>query len=427
MNALHNLILAAIDAHRLPGLDLGPGLLAPHYGGYSLANLPASVCQWLGAPQSFSSGPLAGGMLAALPGPYKRVVMIVMDGVGYSLFKDSLQDGPWSPFLGEAVFTPLTSIAPSTTAAALTTLWTGAAPGEHGTVGYELFLKEYGLIANMIQHAPATFTGAAGSLSHSGFDPLRFLPVKALGTHLRARDVQAVAFQPAGLINSGLSRMLLQDAEVIPYRSISDLEVTLREVLRARRNRRGYYYVYWSDVDTLAHRYGPEDERVRLELAAFSAQMARMTRALQAESRGDTLLILTADHGLAATPPDRHLELRHHPRLNEMLVMSPSGEVRLPFLFLREGQRAAAEQYIQKNWPARFKIMSAGQAAESGLFGPGSLHPRLKERLGDLILIPQGDHGRNYLYFQEKDNLLLGRHGGFSREEMLVPFFALTI
>ncbi len=52
-------ILPLLEEHRLPGLDAGARVIYPHYQGYSLANLPSSVCGWLGAP-AFRSAPAGG-------------------------------------------------------------------------------------------------------------------------------------------------------------------------------------------------------------------------------------------------------------------------------------------------------------------------------------------------------------------------------
>jgi len=52
----------------------------------------------------------------------------------------------WKRLEQQGLLAPLTSIVPSTTAAALTSLWTGRSAAEHGIAGYELWLKEYGIV-----------------------------------------------------------------------------------------------------------------------------------------------------------------------------------------------------------------------------------------------------------------------------------------
>jgi hypothetical protein len=48
----------------------------------------------------------------------------------------------------------------------------------------------------------------------------------------------------------------------------------------------------------------------------------------------------------------------------------------------------------------------------------------LFDRLGDVIALARGD---SYLWWANKDNPLIGRHGGLSPEEMLVPLLAVRL
>ena len=64
------------------------------------------------------------------------------------------------------------------------------------------------------------------------------------------------------------------------------------------------------------------------------------------------------------------------------------------------------------------------QALKAGLFGPGSEHPGLHDRIGDLILVARNNH---YLWWDSKEDFMLGRHGGLHAEEMLVPFLGVRL
>jgi hypothetical protein len=105
-------------------------------------------------------------------------------------------------------------------------------------------------------------------------------------------------------------------------------------------------------------------------------------------------------------------------------VILPTGENRLPYLFLKTGHAEAVRDYVEGTWPGQFHLISSKSVIESGLFGPGEVYAPVYERAGDLVVFPQGDA---YWWFANRDNPLIGRHGGLSRDEMLVPFFALEI
>jgi predicted AlkP superfamily pyrophosphatase or phosphodiesterase len=199
----------------------------------------------------------------------------------------------------------------------------------------------------------------------------------------------------------------------------------LRQLAESRSTEKQYIWVYWSEIDTFSHFYAPDDERTAAEFSAFSTAFEKLFLAgLSPKTRQETLMIVTADHGQITTYKNADYELRSHPELNRHLHILPTGENRLIYLFARPGQQEAVRGYFQQTWPDLFGFLDPVYALERGLFGPGKPHPRLLERLGDLIVAARD---RAYLWWADKDNFLIGRHGGFSPEEMLVPFLAFRL
>jgi hypothetical protein len=437
MKTLIGQILPRLEEKRL-SVDLGPGNLYPAYDGLSIANLPASILGWLGVEQlPTAAPPLDAAIRAHWAGEFRHVVMLVVDGLGLDILQGALSgdggrhlDG-WGDLPADALLAPLTSIVPSTTAAALTTFWTGAPPGAHGVVGYTQYLKEYGLIANMILHNPATFSGDPGSLRHAGFNSETFVSLPMLGQHLKSAGVRVYAGQHRSIAKSGLSTMLFPGVEVGALYTLGDLFVTLSEKLDAASaapGERAYTYLYWGELDDLAHRYGPDSERYRRELYDFTLQFSLFLRERAGRRRGDTLFLLTADHGHIVTPPDPHLEIRRHPVLMDCLSLLPCGEARLPYIYLRPGREQRFLELIETIWPGRFRALRGAECIQAGLFAPARwpLHPGLEGRVGDFILVPQAHS--DYLWFDLlKPNPLRGRHGGLSRTEMLVPLLGFTL
>src|SRR5512133_2292780 len=82
-------LLPVLEAHRLEGLDAGPGALYPFYDGYSLANLPASICHWLGVP-AFGT-PLNSPILDVFRQRFKHVILLVVDGMGLNIMQAALE------------------------------------------------------------------------------------------------------------------------------------------------------------------------------------------------------------------------------------------------------------------------------------------------------------------------------------------------
>ncbi len=430
MPNLHPQLLADLREHRLPGLDLGAEFIYPKYEGQSILNIPSSICRWLNAPPfGVGAGALRPEILLPPGDGIRRVLLILMDALSLHRFQSWLENGDlpvWQALLDDGLLAPLTSISPSTTCAATTTLWTGHSAASHGVIGYEMFLKEYGLVANMILHTPMSFHGGGlGSLEHAGFEPEEFITVPRLGSHLHAHGVTAYAFQHHHIAHSGLSRMFMQDVEIKPFSTPAEMWINVRQLIEDKPEQRLYSWIYWGNVDGLSHYYEPDDERVLAEFTNFSFAFEEFfLKRLRPSLRKDTLLILTADHGQINTLDDPKYFYKNHPQLDEMLHIKPTGENRLMFLYVQPGKLNAVEDYFNQTWPDQFSLLAPDQAIESGLFGPGEQHPNLRQRMGDLIAIP---HENAYLWWGDKDNFLRGRHGGLTAEEMLVPFLAVRL
>lgn len=424
--------LHTLRQHRLPGLDLGNELIHPHYGGYSILNLPDSICGWLGVP-GIGDRPLAGELLDSLGGEYRRgdirrVILVLMDALAFHRLSRWMQQGSapvWNALAERGLFAPITSITPSTTSSAITSLWTGRSPTEHGITGYEMWMKEYGIVANTILHMPISFKSDLGALGRAGFDPEKFIAFQMLGSHLASQGIKTYALQHHSIADSGLTRMLFKDVKVKAFSTAADLWINLRHLLESKPDERFYTWVYWDQVDYFGHFYGPDDERASAEFALFSRAMQQLLLdRLSPEARRDTLLILTADHGQIATRPDAHYDLSNHPNLLRRLHIYPTGENRLAYLHIRPGQTEAVREYLERTWPNQFTLIESAYAAEMGLFGPGKAHPGLQDRIGDYLAIARGEA---YFWWANKEDRMAGRHGGLHPEEMLVPFLAAPL
>ncbi|MBI4768952.1 MAG: alkaline phosphatase family protein [Chloroflexi bacterium] len=425
MTDLTDSLLPRLTSRALPGLTLWPQAVPPHYGGYSIANLPSSLAAWLRTP-AFGMGPLAPELTAPLGPDVRRVVVLLLDAMGLLRFRDQLRapGSVWARLGAAGLFGALTSVFPSTTVAALTSLWTGRAPGEHGLLAYEMWLREYGMVANMIDFSPITLDSQPHLLFEAGLDPTKFLTLPTLGAHLAASGRPIHTFLHYQLLGSGLSRMHLAGAEAHGFFSSADLAVNLRELLEATAGQPQLVWVYWPTVDTLSHYYGPAGERVEHEVNAFGRTLAEACLdQLSPAARAGTVLIVLADHGQVATPDLQSYDLRQRPEFTDLLHILPTGEHRAAFLHCRPGRVDAARSYIERAWPGRFTVEDQPAVMASGLLGR-KLDPRTPARLGELLVLSRG---AAHLWWAAKEDHLLGRHGGLSAEEMLVPYLAARL
>jgi hypothetical protein len=427
MNDITPEILPNMKAHRLIGLELDGDFVFPDYLGGSILNLPSSICYALGA-ESLGAVPLRPELTVTGSTGLQRVILVLVDALALHRLQRWMSDGTapvWSHLAEQGKLSALTSIVPSTTSAALTSLWTGRSPVEHGVVGYEMWLKEYGVVSNMILHTPISFENDAGSLLKAGFKPDQFLNLPTLGTHLASSGVKSYAMQHRSIIRSGLSQMFFKDVDVHGFLTPAELWVNLRHLVESNPPQRQYFWVYTGQLDHFSHYYHPDDERTAAEFGEFSrAFELNFLQQLSPAIRHGTLVILTADHGMLATKKSARYDLHNHPELSRCLHILPTGEHRLMYLFVKPGQADQVRSYFDQTWPGKFVFLDPAEAVSKGLFGPGMPHPRLADRTGDLIVVARDDA---YLWWADKENPLIGQHGGLSADEMIVPLLTAML
>jgi len=414
---------------RFAGLGLPTNFIAPNYGGRSIVNVPSSIVRMLGG--KLPTPPLDPAIIRRFSRGVDRVVLVIVDALGYSRLLQALECNPHNGFhallRNGGSLHPLTSVFPSTTTAALTALWTGYTPAEHGFMGYTLFLREFGVRAEMISFNPTTADRSGHEqLLGAGLDPDNFLAVPSLPQTLARYDVPVYNLIEQAYARSALTRVQIRgQKETRGFVTSSDMWVLLRSWLKQRPLERALYVAYWSKIDTLAHLYGPSSETIGAEIDNFAYSFEHeFLRKLPAEAREGTLFLLTADHGQIDTPPGQAVYMRDHAALRERLQFGFTGDPRAPYLTVRGGELDAVRAYIAKNLSRQFVMLDAQEALRAGLFGGGKHAPETRYRIGDLLLLPRG----NQILWERNDPpRLVGRHGALNAQEMIVPLLAARL
>lgn len=404
-----------------------PGFVQPNYQGRGIANLGPALLHAFGVEESrpgFDRAVLPPHLTAGV----RTIVCIVVDALGYRQLLAEIARQPDLHFArliaDPAVsFAPLTSVFPSTTVNALTTMSTGVLPGEHGILGYTMHLRELGAVTEMIRFGP--YAGPWSFADH--VDPVAFLNAPTLFQRLRREaGVRSITVNFAGYRDSALTRMHSSGAEFVPYLTLSDMMVNIRELLEAPDDGPLLISAYYGALDGIAHVYGALTSRHAAEVASIDYQLRR--ELLDRARRPDTLLLLLADHGHVNRVPERTVDLTRDEELMDLLVVAPTGEARARYLHARDGQRAAIERHIAHRWPGIATLLDSDEAVERGLFGPEPLSRHARARIGDFVLLAHENwYFHHYLTEAQREPPIVGCHGGLTPEEMLVPLLAARL
>lgn len=319
-----------------------------------------------------------------------RVVVLVLDSLGWMQLEERRA---LASVLSSMAGGPATTVAPSTTAAALTSISTGVPPGEHGIVGYRF--PAGGTVMNALR-----WTSPAGD-HRDIVSPSAAQPVPTLG----GGDWHVVSDRL--FVGSGFTEAYLGDA---PYHGIwhpSSIVAETRALLDAGHSR---IYGYYDGLDHVAHIHGFSGTHFDLELAFCDWLVGAMIDALPT----GTALVVTADHGQI----DAH-EIVPVDRSCLDLTVQRSGEPRFRWLHAAAGAvddlaAAAEEAHGHLAW-----IRTKEQVIDEGWFGP-TVTADAAARLGDVALVARAPIGFDDPGERHADKLV-GRHGSLTPAEMLVP------
>ncbi|EQD46652.1 type I phosphodiesterase/nucleotide pyrophosphatase, partial [mine drainage metagenome] len=193
--------------------------------------------------------------------PEGPVVIFLVDGLGWSRFgrwADAGASGSARRWGARAQ--PITTVYPTSTAAALLSLSTGATPAQHGLVGYRQYLPAYGVVADMLKMTPLGAPAPEGLIGPDWSPALMGGSPTVFRRGLRGAAISRDRFQ-----GTGFTRWLYDGAEYVPWTTASDFAVELAGLLDRPRPP-DLVLAYWDELDTAAHFHGPSDPVDRFEL-----------------------------------------------------------------------------------------------------------------------------------------------------------------
>jgi Type I phosphodiesterase / nucleotide pyrophosphatase len=364
-----------------------PHPVLPDYGGACLSSLVPALLDRDPELPAWMPEPVAGA---------RQVVLLVLDGLGW----EQLGQRPHvAPTLHSMVGGPITSVAPTTTATALTSLTTGLAPALHGVVGYRVQVAR-GEVMNVLR-----WTTSRGDARES-------VPPEKFQTHEAFANSGAPVVTKAEFATTGFTAAHLAGVRLHGWRVASALVVEVRRLLQQQEP---FVYAYYDGVDKVAHEKG-FGEYYDAELTAVDRLVADLAGALPPGA----VLIVTSDHGQVQVG-SAIVELDQQFMTGVELL---SGEGRFRWLHARSGATRSLTEEARQRFGHLAWVRSREELVEEGWLG-GRPAPEIERRLGDVALIPFEP-----VAFHDPSDpgeaRMVCRHGSLTPAESWVPLLALA-
>ena len=328
-----------------------------------------------------------------------RAVVVLVDGLGHDLL---LQRSGHAPFLRERLATAhrVACGFPTTTATSMGSFGTGLPPGAHGLVGMQVLDPQSDRLVNELSW-------------EDGPDPRSWQPYGTVFEAAVNAGVEVTMVGPHYFEGSGLTTAALRGARFTAARLL-DERVTAA-VAAVRATPKALVYLYWGDVDKVGHVHGCQSWQWGDEVESVDRALASLVDRVP----DDTLVVVTADHGMIDIPHEHRLDLIDEPDLMAG-VRHLGGEPRCIQLYTLEGATEDVAAVWRERVGDRARVLPREQLIAEGWFG--TVEKRVAGRIGDLVVAMNDSFAVVHSGLMRPELVrLLGLHGSTSDVELAVP------
>ncbi len=347
-------------------------------------NMVSSIANACGLTLDHQTHPFVDALLQNKS--YKNIILMLFDGMGVDLLQKML---PEDAFLRRHLRHTLSAVFPSTTTCATTAIECGQMPCEHAWLGWTLRFPQINQSVDV--YTNQNDRGEVAAEYHVGN---RFIP----------RDFIYPRINACGKYKA-CSVSFFGDVKI---KTLPELFETVLSL--AKDNEKRYIYAYWPEPDSSMHRHGCYHEKCLAQLVDINDRVEKLVSQLPE----DTLLLLTADHGLIDADI-RYLD--DYPDLMAMLIHDATMELRALSFHVKPEYKVLFPAAFEKHFGDHFRMVTQKEFIKTYL-GPGNVRENVYDFVGDYVAISLDEMT---LMNHRPSFLQIGHHAGLTCQEMQVP------
>jgi hypothetical protein len=375
----------------------------PRYGEASLSDVMPSVLAALDA----------GGDNRMALGPAQRVVVLLVDGLGLLSMRDHATA---APFLSSMHCTELTVGFPTTTSTSMASLSTGVPAGQHGFTGYTSYDDEVGDVVNWLAWQPV---GRKDDL-RDRLVPEVVQPLPTVWEQAAEAGVSVTVASSRAFDGTGLTRAVFRGGRFRGVTTGGDSIAIAADA--ADHGHRSLVYAYIAELDFVGHVRGAGTDAWAGQLGLVDRQVELLADRLPT----GTMLLVTADHGMADMPAEATVDADADGSPLRAGVMALAGEPRMRHVHCEPGARDDVLATWTELLGERAWVITGDDAVAAGLFGPVVM-PSARRKIGDVLMMSRGDLGVVQRKREPRLSSMPGHHGSLTDRELLVPLLRTTL
>ncbi|MEE8395119.1 MAG: alkaline phosphatase family protein [bacterium] len=353
----------------------------------------------------------------AVPRRARRVLLVCLDAFGFqelaisSRFRALFADyGTW-----------ITSVFPTITSCALTSLYQGLEPARHGILGHNIWKDSPGGVVDMLR---MQVVGAQAPLAASGFDLSQWSREK--GIVERDSAFEGKILMPSHIVESGLSTLIYGGSNRFGF--VDLLEGLTKAGRMLSDIDEGWVGLYSPAVDSLGHVVGGQTPQMALAIGQIEESLCWMAGSLPEKVAEESLLVLVADHGQSFIR--ERIPLHGEPAewlAAHSKAVGHSG--RVLHIYLGRHGEAGVRDALTALVGDKGRVLGFDEVKE--LVGPVADEGWVRQSLGDLVVALRGGYN-----WESKPpapgespytTRLVSQHGSLTWDEMVVPLLVAPL
>ncbi len=377
-------------------------IVYPNYDN-SILNLITSILKYYKVESNHSSLEVLDKILEE---KYKNIVLIILDGMGSNLLKETSPNN----FFSQHKVSTISSVYPCTTVAALNTYYSGKAPIETGYIAFTQYFKEYGRSLYMFSHKDAYTEESYPKAKVDVFEQLKY---KNIFEKIAEQNINAYEINPEHC-----------ECRSKQYYKANDVKTMCDKIKDICKNEEDNFVLgYIDNPDSLLHKFGCSSKEVKKFLLKSEKTIENMTKDLKGTN---SLVIVCADHGhndIKKTYTMKDLDC-----INDYLIMPPSLESRVVSFWVKEDKKKEFEKAFKEKFKDEFLLLTKEEFLDKHFLGYGQQHKKVDDFLGNYLALSIADSiikietAISKPKYQKKST-----HCGLTENEMLVPLIIKKI
>ncbi|MDA3886957.1 MAG: alkaline phosphatase family protein [Candidatus Delongbacteria bacterium] len=377
----------------------------PDYDGGSIVNLMSTISGCFNVDSKYSElKDLSSNDLKK----YDNIVTLVIDGLGYN-FVNKTKDN----LIKDNVISKITSVFPTTTAACITSFATGLAPMNHGITGWFMKVKkDRKVFPSTILLFNNRRTGK--QLTDYGIMPKDIFIDNRLSKGIK--DITVI--HPEATNNSTYSNYMLDGAKKLNYKDLQDYFLVTAQAVKKKCITQKYIYSYLPDFDGVFHELGGKSKEIKELYSKINSELKKFLKNIKGTN---TLVLITADHGLKDNSPASRFKMNDYPQIVDLLNFPLCGEPRAAYCYVKRGMNDKFEKVVKEQLSHAFYLKRSKDMIKDEYFGLYEPTPQFKHRVGDYILLAKKNYVIKDFLPREEVKYHMADHGGLSEDELFVP------